>query len=172
MCVVMCSWSKLLMVSAFLFFLLTVSFPWVSASSEDVAILSITQAEEALASAFESVLDAEMAGANVSGLLGRLNFGGEYLAEAYVWVRLGVSENASRFAGLCVEVVGDVGSEAVGLRDEAERLGEADFVVRVIWSVGGVVVVGVVGFVVWRVFRRRYCRRVLGLRPEVVSGES
>ena len=125
-----------------------------------------------MGSAYGAVLEAEEAGANVSGLLGRLSVGGEYLAEAYVWYRLGVFENASRFAGLCVEVVGDVGGEAVGLKSEAHGLWVLDFLVRMIWSVGGVIVVGVVGFVVWRVFRRRYCRRVLGLRPEVVSGES
>ncbi|MDH5690881.1 MAG: hypothetical protein OEY81_05585, partial [Candidatus Bathyarchaeota archaeon] len=94
----MSSYLKLLVISVLLLFLLPVSILGVSASSEDVATLSITQAEETLASAFEAVLDAEMAGANVSGLLGRLNLGGEYLAEAYVWYRLGVSENASRFA--------------------------------------------------------------------------
>jgi len=139
---------------------------------EDVVALDIAEAKEVLGSAYGAVLEAEEAGANVSGLLGRLNLGGEYLAEAYVWYRLGVSEDASRFAGLCVEVVGDVRSEAFALRDEAERLGEADFVVKMFGSVGGVVVVVVVGFVVWRVFRRRYLGRVLGLRPEVVSGES
>lgn len=163
---------KLLVFSAFLFFLLTVSFPWVSASSEDVATLAITQAEETLASAFEAVLDAEMAGANVSGLLGRLNLGGEYLVEAYVWIRLGVSENASRFAGLCYDVVEDLKSEAVELRDEAKRLGDAEFVVTIFGSVVGMIVVVVSGYVVWRVFKRRYRRQVLGLRPEVVSGES
>lgn len=163
---------KLLVISVLLLFLLPVFIPWVSASSEDVAILSITQAEESLASAFEAVLDAEMAGANVSGLLGRLNVGGEYLAEAYAYVRLGDSENAGRFAGLCVEAVDDVESEAVGLRDEAVRLGEADFGVKFFGSVVGVVVVVVAGFVVWRVFRRRYHEKVLGLRPEVASGES
>jgi hypothetical protein len=65
-----------------------------------------------------------------------------------------------------------VRSEAFELRDEAERLGEADFVVNMIGSVVGVIVVVVSGFVVWRVFRRRYVGRVLGLRPEVVSGDS
>jgi len=159
-------------ISVLLLFILPVSILGVSASSEDVATLSITQAEETLSSAYEDVLEAEQAGANVSGLLVRLNLGGEYLAEAYVWYRLGVSENASRFADLCFEVVGDVRGEAFELRDEAKRLEEADFVVKMFGSVGGVIVVVVVGFVVWRVFRRRYCRRVLGLRPEVVSGES
>ena len=168
----MCSWSKFLVFSVFLFLLLTFSFPWVGASSEDVVPLEVIEAEDILGLAYEAVLEAEEAGANVSGLLGRLDLGGEYLAEAYVWVRLGDSENAGRFAGLCVEVVGAVRGEAVGLKSEAHGLWELDFLVRMIWSVGGVVVVGVVGFVVWRVFRRRYLRRVLGLRPEVVSGES
>ena len=112
---------KLLVISVLLLFLLPVFIPWVSASSEDVATLSITQAEETLASAFEAVLEAEQAEANVF-------------------------ENASRFADLCFEVVGDVGGEAVGLRDEAERLGEADFVVKMFGSVGGVIVVVFFGF--------------------------
>jgi hypothetical protein len=65
-----------------------------------------------------------------------------------------------------------VGSEAFELRDEAKRLGETDFVVKTFGSVGGVIAVVFLGFVVWRVFRQRYCSRVLRLKPEVVSGES
>ena len=166
------SCSKFFVFSVFLFLLLSVSIRWVSAVDEDVVALGLADAEEVLGSAYGAVLEAEEAGANVSGLLGRLSVGGGYLAEAYVWYRLGVSENASRFAGLCSEVVGDVRSEAVGLKSEAHGLWELDFLVRMIWSVGGVIVVVFLGFVVWRVFRRRYLRRVLGLRPEVVSGES
>jgi len=166
------SCSKFFGLSVLLFLLLQFSVPWVGAVDEDVVTLGLADAEEALGSAYGAVLDAEMAGANVSGLLGKLSVGGEYLAEAYVCYRLGVSENASRFAGLCYDIVGDVGSEAVGLKSEAHGLWVLDFLVRMIWSVGGVIVVGVVGFVVWRVFRRRYLGRVLGSRPEVVSGES
>ena len=163
---------KLLVISVLLIFLLPVFIPWVSASSEDVAILSITQAEETLASAFEAVLDAERVGANVSGLLGRLNLGGEYLAEAYVWVRLGDSESAGRFAGLCVEVAENVRGVAVGLMDEAHGWWVLDVLQRIVWSFFGVVVVVVAGFVVWRVFRERYLERVFRLRPEVNTGES
>jgi len=159
-------------VFGFLFLVVQFSFPWVGAVDEDVVTLGLADAEEALGSAYGAVLDAEEAGANVSGLLDRLNLGGEYLAEAYVWYRLGASENASRFAGLCREVVGDVRGEAVGLKSEAHGWWVLDVLVRIIWSVGGVIVVVVVGFVVWRVFRKRYLKRVLGSRPEVVSGES
>jgi len=167
----MTSWSKLLMVSALLLFLLPFFTLLVSASSEDVVTLALTEAEETLASTHEAVLEAEQAGANVSDLLDKSNLANEYLAEAYVWYRLGVFENASRFAGLCSDVIGGVRSEAFELRDEAKKLGEADFVMNMIWSVVGVSVVLVSGSVAWLVFRRRYHRWV-GLRSEVVSGES
>jgi hypothetical protein len=167
----MFSWSKFLTVSVFLFFLLSF-VPWVGASNGNVVPLEVTQAEEALVLGYDAVLEAEEAGANVSSLLARLSLGGEYLAEAYVCVRLGDSEKASRFAGLCVEVVGDMRGEAVGLREEAHGWWVLDVIVRLIWSVFGVIIIVVVAFVVWRVFRRRYLKRVLGSKPEVVSHES
>jgi len=168
----MCSWSRFLGFSFFLFFLFTFSVPWVSASNGNVVPLEVAEAEKALVLAYDAVLEAEEAGANVSGLLARLNLGGEYLAEAYVWVRLGDSESAARFAGLCVEVVGDIRGEAVGLKEEAHGWWVLDVSVRLIWSVFGMIVIVVVGYVVWHVFRRRYLERVLGSRPEVVSDES
>jgi len=168
----MITWSKLLMLSAFLFCLLPVSIPWVNAASDDVFTVSLTEAEEAFTSAYEAVFEAEQAGANVNGLFGQLNIAGEYLSEAYVWYRSGDSENASRFAGLCYDAVKDLKSEAVELRGEAKRLGDAEFVVTMFGSIVGMIVVVVSGYVVWRVFKRRYRRQVLGLRPEVVSGES
>jgi len=168
----MITWSKLLIISAFLFCLLPVSIPWVNAASDDVATVDLIEAEETFSSAYEVVLEAEQAGANVSGLLDKLNLGAEYLAEAYVWYRLGDSENTGHFAGLCYDVVGDVLSDAVELRDEAKRLEDANFFVTLFGSVVGVIVVVVLCSAVWRVFKRRYHQRVLGLMPEVASSES
>jgi len=142
------------------------------ADGEDVAASAVDRAEVAVVSAYEAVLDAERAGADVSGLLDRLNVAGEYLAEAHVWLGLGGYESATRLADLCYDAVEGVGSDAVELRSEAHGLWVADSVVRMTGSMVGVVVVVFLGFVVWRVFKRRYRRRVLGLRPEVVSGES
>jgi hypothetical protein len=171
-CDVMVSWLKFLVVSVFLFSLVSVSVPWVSAVNGDMMSLEVAEAEEALVSAYDAVLEAEEAGANVSGLLDKLNVGSEYLAEASVYVRLGDSESAARLAGLCVEAVDDVEGEAVLLRDEAVKFERADFLARVVGSAVGVVIVVVGGFVLWTVFRRRYLEKVLGSRPEVVSDES
>jgi hypothetical protein len=165
-------WSKFFWFSVFLFLLLPISFSRVNAVDKDVVALQLADTEEALDSAYDAVFEAEEAGANVTGLLVRLNVGGEYLSKAFVWFRLGVFENASRFAGFCREIVGSIGGEAVGLRDEAERLAREDVLVRVFGSAVSVMVVLVLGFFVWGIFKRRYRKRLLGFKPEVVSGES
>lgn len=165
----MVSWSKFLAISFFLFSLLSLSVPWVSASNGDAVTLELAEAEEALALAYNAVSEAEEAGADVSGLLAELNLGGEYLTEAYTYVRLGDSESASRSADLCVEAAGAVEGEAVLLRDEAMRLERADFLARVFDSTVGVAIVVICGFVLWRVFKQSYRKRVLGLRPEVIT---
>jgi len=168
----MSSWSKLLTASAVIFLLLQVSIPWINASSENLVTVSLTEAEEALASSYGAVLAAEQAGANVSGLFARLNIGGEYLSEAYVWYRLGDSANTNHFAGLCSDLVKDVRSDAVELRDEAQRVKDAENVITIFGSVVAVVVVVISCFVSWSIFKRNYRRRVLELSPEVVSDES
>jgi len=139
---------------------------------EDVAASAVDRAEESVVLAYEAVLDAEEVGADVSELLSRLNVAGGYLADAHVWFGLGDFDNATRLADLCYYYVEDVRGRAVELRNEAHGLWATDLVVRMVGSIVGVVVVVFLGFVVWRVFKRRYHRRVLGLRPEVFSGES
>lgn len=166
------SCSKFFGLSVLLFLLLQFSFPWVGAVSGDVVPLEVADAEEALVSAYGAVLDAEEAGANVSGLLGRLSVGGEYLAEAYDYVRLGDSENAGRLAGLCVEAVDDLEGEAALMREDAARLERADLLAMVFGSAVGVVVVVVSGVLLWTIFKRRYHEKILKLRPEVNDGES
>ena len=145
----MASWSKLLMFSIFLLLLLPTSILFANVSNDDTVTVVLTNAEEISASAYEAVLEAEQAGANVSSLLDRLNLGGENLAD-----------------------IEDVRSEALELRDEAKSLRETNFVVTVVGSGVSVVIVVVFCFFAWRVFRQRYLRRVLGSMPEVVSGES
>ncbi|MGD9130291.1 MAG: hypothetical protein PVH73_01795 [Candidatus Bathyarchaeota archaeon] len=166
------SWLKFLAVSVFLFMLIQFSVPWVTATNGDAVPSGIVEAEETLVSAYDAVLEAEDAGANVSSLLDRLSVGGEYLAEAYNYFRLGDSENAGRLAGLCVEAVDDVEAEAVLLRDETVRLEKEDFLVNVFGSAVGVFIVVVSGFVLWEIFKRRYYAKVLDSKPEVISGEA
>lgn len=168
----MASWSKLLTLSFFLLLLLPTSVPLASAQNDDGVSAVLTKAEQVTASAYDAILEAEQYGTNVSSLLARLNLAGEYLAEAHVWYRLGVSDNVSLFAGLCVNVAEDVKQGALELRDEAKSSRENNFVVTVIGSSVGVISIIVLGSIVWRIFKRNHYRKILGLKPEVVSNES
>jgi hypothetical protein len=140
--------------------------------NENTAAPAIGGAEAVMVSAYKAVLDAEHAGANVSGLLARLNVAGEYLANAHALYRSGDFGNATRFANLCYDVGEKVRSEAVDLKNQAYSLGVTDLVVRMAVSLIGVIVIVFLSFLVWGVFKRSYQKRVLGVKPEVVSGES
>ena len=169
----MMSTLKALLILLVLFaFVPPISVLKVYASSQDVAVSAISQAEEVLASAYEVVLEAEQAGADVSDLLARLNVAGEYLASSHVWYELGDYTNATRFANLCYDVGEEVRNGAYALKNKAYGLWATGLVVRMTVSIVGVVVIVFLSFVGWRAFKRRYHKRVLRMKPEVVSGES
>jgi hypothetical protein len=163
---------RVFVVSVFLFSLVSVSVSGVGATNGDDVPLEVAEAEEALVLAYDSVLEAEEAGANVSSLLDMLNVGESYLAEAYAHLRLGDSESAVRLAGFCVEIMDDLEGEAVLLRDEASRSERADVLARMFGSAVGVVIVVVSAFLLYEVFKRRYYEKVLKMRPEVNDGEA
>ena len=139
---------------------------------EDLAVSAIDRAEEAVVSAYDAVLKAEQAGADVSGLLVRLNDAGEVLAEAQVAFRLGEFDEAVRLADLCIEVVEGVSGEADELRLGAHGPKVTGLLVAVFGSLVGVFVVVLGSFWAWSVFKRRYYRRVWKMKPEVAKGES
>ena len=142
------------------------------AYGENVVALAVEEAEAAVVSAYEAVLDAEQAGAKVSGLLVRLNVAGEYLANAHIWLGLGDFDNATRLASLCDETAEEVRKGANELKNEAYGLRVTDLVVRMTGSIIGVVIIVFLSFLVWGAFRRRYHKRVLEMKAEVISGES
>jgi len=145
------------------------AFMPLASSSEDIAVLAINRAEEVVALAYQSVLEAEMAGADVSGLLTRLNVAGELLAEARISYRLENFDGAVGSANRCYEEGEEVRVDADRLRDLAVEDGRQRFLWTMLWSILGVVTILCLSFLGWRVFKRRYYRRVLGMRPEVGS---
>lgn len=168
----MFSWSKLLVTSVFMLFLLQVAIPWTSASNDGLITVSLTEAEEALATSYETVLAAEQAGANVSALFEQFNVGCEYLAQAHIWHRVGNPENTSYFAGLCYDVAENLQSNASELRNEAKRVAEDSFVTTTFVSIGSIIVIIVLSFVFWRIFERHLYRKIHVTKPEAVVDES
>ena|GEM_PF-2488347 len=142
------------------------------ASSQVVAASAIEKAEGVVASAYEAVLEAEEAGANVSALVARLNEAGDLLTQAHVSYRRGDFVSTARFADLCGEIGEEVRIKALELRDLAIEEAGQRFRWTMIESIVGVVAILCLSFLGWRAFKRRYFRRVLGMRPEVGSDES
>jgi len=143
-----------------------------SALSENVATSAIEKAEGLMVSAYEAVLEAERAGANVSGLLARLKVAGEGLAQAHISYRLGDFDDAARSADLCSQIGEEARVEAYELRGLALEEAVQCFRWTMIRSILGVAIAVGASYLGWRIFKRRYFRRVLGMKPEVISSES
>ncbi|MEJ2241416.1 MAG: hypothetical protein P8Y18_04660 [Candidatus Bathyarchaeota archaeon] len=122
-----------------------------AADEEDAAIV-ISNAESFIGETFESILLAEQAGANVSNLLDQMTIGGEYLSEANVMYRAGAYEDAVLFADLSIETVNEIRAESLQLIGTAEN----NFNLTIFWSILGVILVSIVGFVSWSFFKKYY----------------
>jgi hypothetical protein len=142
------------------------------ADVEDVDLSTVAGAEETVIEAYEAVLEAETVGADVSGLLDRLDAAGAYLALARMCSRTGNMEGALGNASLSGEALDRLVQEAWSLRDKAVREAGERFWMAIGGSVVGVAMVICGGWLGWRWFKKRYSHRSLELKPEVVEGES
>lgn len=141
-------------------------------ADEDSAASAVAQAESDMASGFDVVLEAERVGADVSVLLVRLNGAGESLAEAEVAYKRGDFNESVRLAGICSVTSEEVKSEAEELWVQAYGQKSLNLGLRAAGSLVGMVTVGVGSVWAWRVFKRRYYRGVLKMKPEVDSNGS
>lgn len=138
-----------------------------ASDEEDVAISAILGAEDSMGLAYEAVLEAEEAGANVSRLLTRLNVAGEYLAKAHTSLKKGdfasVVEDANHGKEIAEEVEADAG--------ELKRLAPRERRQQLLFSMmGSMIAIGAVGFgsvIGWHVFKGRYRRRISETKPKV-----
>lgn len=144
----------------------------IKASDVEDVTSAIEGAESAMGLAYEAVLEAEGAGADVTGLLDELNVGAEALSKAHMSYRVGDYDDAVYLANSCCDSVKGIEAEAINLRDAAaverrQRLLST--------SLSSIVAVGCIfcgGFFGWRLFKRRYYRRILKMKPEVENDES
>jgi len=142
------------------------------ATNAEEAALAIERAEAIVFSCYQVVLEAESAGGDVSGLLARLNDAGVLLAQARVSYGIEDFDGAARSADLCYETGVEVRLEARGLRRLAMEEANQRFRWMMIGSIVGVTIILCASFVSWLTFKRYYYRRILGMKPEVVSSES
>jgi len=135
------------------------------------ATAAIAQAEEALTVAYHSVLEAEKAGANVSSLLIKLNNAANLILDASIFHKKRDFAGAVQNATLSSQLSEQVKVEAPYLRELA-LLNNAWRFGWTLWgSIIGAVVVVTCSFLGWRVFRKRYLRKMLKMKPEVSVNE-
>jgi hypothetical protein len=128
----------------------------------------VTDADQALRNAFDSVAVAEQQGANVSALLSRLNGAGTNLTWAEVTLAAGNYSDAASFAGACRSEALSIDADAVMLGNDAILAGGNRWMMAV-FSFAGSVAYVVVLFFVWRWFKRGHLKRVMQSRPEVTG---
>ncbi len=137
-----------------------------------MALSSLTNVEETVFETYSIVLAAEAAGANVSVLWDRLNFAGEYLALAKISLRIGNLEGADTNTRLSVESLEGIVEEAEVLKATAIRALSEYSQIVIVGSVTGIVTIILSTILGWNWFKKRYYKRVLEMKPEVVEGES
>jgi hypothetical protein len=138
----------------------------------DEASSSVGEADVAVRRAFNATLDAERAGANVSGLILRLNEAGGILAEAEMALGNGNSSEAASKAGQCIGIAESVKGDADVLKASALVEARTVFWASLAFSVVGIAVFVVVLALVWRWFKRGYVGKMLGMKPEVAADEA
>jgi hypothetical protein len=138
----------------------------------DEASSSVGKADVAVRQAFNATLEAERAGANVSGLILRLNEAGEILVEAEMALGNGNSSEAASKAGQCIGIAESVKGDADVLKASALDGARTVFWASLAFSVVGIAVLVAVLEFVWRRFKRGYVKKMLGLKPEVAHDEA
>lgn len=133
-----------------------VSAPFcVFAVDEADAGSAIAVAEERIVVCYRAVAGADEAGADTSALLAVLNEAGLLLSKANLY-RMKNSSLAFDFAVQSQEKLNGLEAEAGVLRENAMQEGHLDFMVYVVGSVVGAIVVVCGGFVVWFLLKRKY----------------
>jgi hypothetical protein len=142
------------------------------AFTEIEAKASIAAAEQSLVSAYDAVLEAEKGGANVTSLTAQLNVAAANLTLAYNRLQQLDCNGTVALAEGCRQAADNVVTQASVLRDVASAavpLALWTSVLAWVCSIGMIVSVTVFS---WRVFKRRYYRRILTMKLEVVADES
>jgi len=135
----------------------------------DQTASKIQVANNAVNKAFNTVLDAEKAGGNVTQLLEKLNIAGILLAEAQNTFNSGNTANITSMAENAIQIATKVNGDAIILRNASLVESQNSFWLTLTFSIVGAVVFGVSLLLVWRRFRRSFMKKFLSMKPEVAE---
>ena len=126
-------------------------------------------ANDAVNKAFNDVLAAEKAGANVTSLLVQLNGADGLLAKAEMDYQSGDLTSAASKANIVIFIAQQVSSLASAAKSMALVNGQNAFWSAIAFSVVGSVVFVLALLFVWRRFRGSYVKNLSGAKPELTQ---
>ncbi len=135
----------------------------------DQTASKLQAANTAVEQAFNAVLDAEKAGANVTDLLVSLNNAAGILAQAENSYRTGDNNTAAAQADSVLPIAQEVTASAQDAKQTALVSGQNAFWFIIAFTVIAVFVFVLVLFLVWRWFNRSYIKNLYKAKPEVTS---
>jgi hypothetical protein len=125
------------------------------AASRTEAMSEMSLAERRTKMCYEAAADAEKAGANVTYLLEVLNDAGAFLSQAHVAYGKRDFDGAEQLALLCQESLDGFEVQAGSLGNAASNQRFWDFMVYVVGSVVGALVVVISSLGIWTLLKRR-----------------
>jgi hypothetical protein len=135
----------------------------------DQSSRKVQEAKISFEQAFNAVLDAEAAGANVTSLVAQLNSAGDLLAQAENAIRVGDNALATANADSVMGIAQQVRVAAQTAKESALLKGQNASLTQSVLAIAGSIVFVLVMFMGWRLFKRRYIRRMLEAKPEVIN---
>jgi hypothetical protein len=144
------------------------SFCVLTLPSDEISSL-ISVGDDDLQRAFVAVLEAERAGANVSGLIVKLDMAGRNLTEAEMFYKSGLLDEALSRATLCSLLANEVAGEASSLKSLASVSAKNAEWQVFMFSGFGTFVFLIALVLVWNLFKRSYDRKLLKMKPKAGS---
>ncbi len=135
----------------------------------DPTASELQAANSTIGEAFNSVLEAEKAGGNVTQLLVRLNTAGKFLADAQNAYNSGNTANVTSMVENALQIANEVNADALNLRNTSLVESQNSFWLTLTFSIVGAVVFGISLLFVWRRFRRSFMKKLLSMKPEVAE---
>ncbi len=135
----------------------------------DLAASKLQAANTAVNQAFNAILDAETAGANVTDLLAQINTADEILAQAENSYRTGDSNTAATQADSVLPIAQQVKIEAQNAKQNAIVSSQNNFWLTIVFTIVGIVMLIEVLSLVWLWLKRRYIKNLSEAKPEVVD---
>ena len=137
----------------------------------DQATLKIQTANAAVNQAFNAVLDAEKAGANVDTLLNQLNHAATLLANAENAYRAGNFSASISNSDAALPIAKEVFLAAQNQKQATLALNETWFWFNLFSTVLFSAILVLVLLIIWRWLKRSYIKRIYESKPEVVTHE-